>query len=424
MKLFKNLLSWICTIVYLFFYLFNMPVCAAEQISISSESAYFIELNSGIPLYSKEPHKKFAPASLTKIVTGMIVCDKVKNLEQFVTVPSVIFNEFAGQNVSSVGIVPGEIIRVYDLLAANMIASACEASSALAYYVGGGSISTFVQLMNKKVKDLGAKNTYFVDAHGISDKAYTTAYDMCLILKEALKYPVLEQMVKETTYDIPQTNKRSTTKIYCTNLMLLSGSKYYDRRIRGFKTGSFPEFKNFASSAGNKGFKVLGTVLGSPVSKSKNEEEKPENMAFIETHYILDWIFDNFEIKNIANKNQLMNEVKVVDGKYDHVGVLADTDILGVMPKDSSEEKLEKKFTLPALIDYNVSEGENLGKVEYFLDGKLVASADLVANQDVKVNTLRKLIYNLKKYKKIEIIVLLCLVIIIFRVSKSNNMKK
>ncbi|MGN1034495.1 MAG: hypothetical protein ACI4PK_02775, partial [Oscillospiraceae bacterium] len=137
MKLLKSIILNIIALVSLF----NVVVLASykKPIEISARSACFIDSDTGMQLFSKDPRAKIAPASLAKIVTALVVFDKVSNLEENVMVPSSIFDEFVGLNVSSVGIVKGEVVKVKDLLAAMMIASACEASSALAYYVCDGS---------------------------------------------------------------------------------------------------------------------------------------------------------------------------------------------------------------------------------------------------------------------------------------------
>ena len=420
MKLLKSIILNIIVLISLF----NVVVIASykEPIEISARSACFIDSDTGMQLFSKDPHAKIAPASLAKIVTALVVFDKVSNLEEDVTVPSSIFDEFVGLNVSSVGIVKGEVVKVKDLLAAMMIASACEASSALAYYVCNGNIPAFVTLMNKKAKELGANNTHFVDAHGVSEDAYTTAYDMCLILREALKIPMLEKMAGMVTYELPATNMRAQTTIYTTNSMLLSSSRYYYNKIKGFKTGSMPDFKNFASYAVGGDAKVIGVVLGAP--KKEDEFGIPENMAFLETRDILKWIFENFERRVILNKGELVNEVDVVASrKSDHVGVIASSDIYAMVPKEVKNEALSRKFSLPEVIDNDVKEGEKLGKVEFLLEDKLISSADLLAIQEIKTSRIYKGFYILKQHKSILLSVLVCFAVIVGYIYIARNNK-
>ncbi len=420
MKLLKSIILNIIVLISIF----NVVIMASyqEPIEISAKSAYFVDCDTGMQLFSKDSHAKIAPASLAKIVTALVVFDKVSNLEENVTVPSSIFDEFVGLNVSSVGIVKGEIIKVKDLLAAMMIASACEASSALAYYICNGNIPTFVALMNAKAKELGANDTHFVDAHGVSEDAYTTAYDMCLILKEALKIPMLEKMAGMATYELPATNMRAQTTIYTTNGMLLSSSRYYYNKIKGFKTGSMPDFKNFASYAINGDAKIIGVVLGAP--KKEDEFGIPENMAFLETRDILKWIFENFERRVILNKGELVNEVDIIASrKNDHVGVVASSDICTMVPKEVKNEALTHKFSLPEVIDNDVEEGEKLGKVEFLLDDKLISSTDLLAAQEIKTSHIYKGFYILKRHKSILLAVLVCFAVIVGYIYIARNNK-
>ena len=402
----------VCAVILSILNVFANYATDKAPFSIMAESAYFVDQNTGRVLFSKSPHLRIEPASLVKIVTAMIVCEKVSDLNQAIVVPGVIFDAYAGLNVSSAGIKRGEIVRVCDLLAAAMVASACEASRTLAYHVGGGSVEAFVEMMNKKAKQLGAKDTYFTEPDGIKGEAYTTAYDLCLFLKEALKIPILCEMAQMVTYDMPGTNLRPQTTIYTTNKMLIRSSEYYYGRIKGFKTGTWTDFANFASYAAFGDLQVIGVVLGAKDPENGNFK----GMAFPVSKSILEWIFDEFKLRRIADKGQLLNEVRVVGARgSDHVGLVVDLDVDGVLPKNTELTEITRKFLLPEYIDYDLPAGTKVGEVAFLLDDEALAKANLLSAKDVKISWVRKVFYNLAKHKKLILVVAICLFVLVWR---------
>ena len=143
--------------------------------TISSEAAVMINLDKDVTVYEKNPNKKMYPASLTKIMTALIVLDNVEDLDNTVyEAPLVVFDELYGQGASSVGIERGEEVTVTDLMYSLLLKSACESAGILAYHVGGESISNFVDMMNEKAKEIGCTGTHFVNPITLAARASPT----------------------------------------------------------------------------------------------------------------------------------------------------------------------------------------------------------------------------------------------------------
>lgn len=167
------------------------PVQAAAFVPITAPSAILIDNSSHRVVYSKTPHMKRAPASTTKVLTAIIVVEHL-DLNRVVTVPSFV----TAIEPSKCYLKPGERYRIRDLIKATLISSANDASETLAY-AAAGSRWEFSKLMNKKVRQIGARHSNFVRASGLPAKnQYSTAYDLALIMREAGRYPFLVETLK------------------------------------------------------------------------------------------------------------------------------------------------------------------------------------------------------------------------------------
>ncbi|GHV29728.1 hypothetical protein FACS189481_2950 [Clostridia bacterium] len=406
-------------LILIVFVLFANCTCAfkAPPFKVAAQSCYFADVKTGNVLFAQNEDAKIPAASLTKIVTVLVAYDKIKDLNTKITAPRSVFDELYKQNAMLVGISAGEEVRAIDLICATMIASACEAASILAYEIGHGSLPNFVKMMNEKAKELGATNTHFVDAHGLSDKNYSTAKDMYLITKEAIKNPKITEMVAKSTYKIPATNKRKETEIYTSIKMLNSSDSYYYNKIKGFKTGSLEGFQNFVSLSSADEMTIVGVVLGAP----PNKEEK-KYQAFVETKKVLKWIYDNFGSRLLAEKNALLDEVKLVGSlRFDHVGVVTNADVYGVLPNDAKLEDVTKKCTLPKSVAAGTETTEKIGKATFFFDDNKLAEADLFLAKTVKASSLEKILYAIKAHIKVALLILGCVAMLISRIINLKN---
>lgn len=244
---------------------------------ISAESAILYNPDTQKILYGKAIHEPNYPASMTKIVTaawalklkGDRLHEKVVASQDCLAMSTEESKKKSGYKepswwlvpgTSHIGLKKGEEMTFKDLLAGMLICSGGDASNVIAEYAGG-SIPRFIEGMNAWVKSIGCQGTHFENPHGLfHPNQVTTAYDMALIMKEALKYPVFRELIAKTVYARPKTNKQEAVTLAQTNRMIRPGPYYYPKAIGG-KTGYLSQSQNTFAAAAQDKDRVLITVL-------------------------------------------------------------------------------------------------------------------------------------------------------------------
>lgn len=239
---------------------------AAEIPEIASEAAVLYDATAKQVLYSKNPDKQMYPASITKIMTVLLAAEKL-SLSDVIT-----FKASATENLESgytnVSMTTGDTMSVKDAMYAILLKSACEVSNGVAEKVSGTQ-SAFADLMNKRAKELGCKNTNFRNASGLNDsKHLTTAYDMALIAAAAFNNQTFRTVASTKSYTLPASKKRGSLKLTNSNKMLYSTNAEYVEGIVGGKTG-------YTSKAGNtlvENADIGGHQLVAVVMKSSGKQ--------------------------------------------------------------------------------------------------------------------------------------------------------
>ncbi len=253
-----------------------------EEPEISSQGACLIDASTGQILYGKNEYEQFYPASITKVMTALLVLENC-SLDEIVT-----FSSSATTNLESgavtLNVSEGDQLTVEECLYGLLLKSANEIANGLAEHVSG-SVSAFADLMNQKAKSLGCLNTNFVNPNGLTDSSHkTTPYDMCLIMAAALQSPDFQRIDTTLSYTFPAVKNASATTISPGHKMLNpSNTSYYYEGIIGGKTG-------YLSSAGNTlvtGAERDGVRLVCCVMKSSGTH-------YTDTRALLDYGFDNY----------------------------------------------------------------------------------------------------------------------------------
>jgi serine-type D-Ala-D-Ala carboxypeptidase (penicillin-binding protein 5/6) len=247
------------------------------EITVQADSALLMNAETGAILYEKDSRKPQFPASLTKIATAAYTLNLRGNkldkmlVAEHEAVAAVSEEEvkrsrytlpsyWLTHGTSHMGIKKGEELSLKDLLYGMMIASAGDASNMIALYMGG-TIPGFMQEVNQYFKEIGCSQTHFKNPHGLHHPEHvSTAYDMAVLTKEALKHPVFRDIVKTVSYQRPQTNKQKPTTLIQTNRLLRKGKLYYPKAI-GVKTGFTSIAKNNLVAAAQDGNRTLIAVL-------------------------------------------------------------------------------------------------------------------------------------------------------------------
>lgn len=419
-----------------------MLFCPAAAISyepdftLTSKAVYLENLDTGLVLYEKNADQQMYPASLTKIMTAILVLENVKDLDQETAAyPMWIQDMLYGTNASLGGLIVGEKLTIRQLLTSALVQSGNESAMILAGYVGSGGmadfmprdITSFVEMMNDKAKALGCTGTHFTNPTGLhSDNHYSTARDMAIMAKYAMQNPVFASLVKNYAVQLGQTNKHNDLWQYSTNKMLLTSSPYYYAPVVGIKTGSTDEAgRCVISQAEDNGYRYFCVVMGAP---STATEPFPN---FIETRQLYRWAFGTFSLKTLLEQGELMAEVPVKysgDGKIAKLAVK--DDVVKLLRNDISSDSIIYHTELPESIEAPVAAGDSVGTLHIMLMGEEIGTAELVATQDFSLSWFRKALGTIGALlssttaKIILIVVVLAVVAYIVYMVQHNKKKK
>lgn len=278
--------------------------------SIIGESAILIEPTTGTIIYEKDPHKKMYPASITKIMTALLAIENCK-MKDTVVYSKKNLDSLTAED-SNIQCQVGEKMSVKDCLYALMLSSANETATALAEHIAGSS-EAFAKLMNERAKQAGATDTHFANPNGLhDDNHYVTAYDMSMIMKAAIQYPVFLDVIHTTEYTIPANNKRTEPfQSYQRHKMIFTTSPYYDADVIGGKTGYTDQAgKTLVTYAKRGNVSLISVVL-----KSNGDQ------VFDDTKRLLDYGFDNFNYENVSENDSRFN----FDTSNDFISPFSDT---------------------------------------------------------------------------------------------------
>ncbi|NCC86946.1 MAG: D-alanyl-D-alanine carboxypeptidase [Clostridia bacterium] len=416
------------------FFLFSMVILVSpltlgasasynSELETSSNILYMSSLDNGTVIFDKNADLKTAPASLTKIITGMVVLENCKDFSEVVAAPTSVIRSFDGKNSSNAGIVVGEEIAVDDLLHLMLIKSANEAAAILAYHVGGDNIDNFIVMMNDFVKKIGCKNTHFANPHGLDEEGqYTTARDLSIIVNHALKNEKFVEITSTNTYYLPPTNKRpEQTRFYSTNFLISPSTSYYYEYAKGIKTGT-TELAGccLISTASKNGYTYLCIAMQGPFEDVDGNGTK-DNLAFIDSKKAFEWAFKNLKLKVVADPSNVVTVVNVnLSSKVDHVRLMPKDEISDLIPTkvDSTGILIEPiADTIPESLDAPIKKGDVIGKARVMYADKELRTIDLVAGENIDRNIflyVGHLIKTAFKSTTVKIIAIVALLLLIF----------
>lgn len=358
-----------------------------------SDIVLLVNTDSETVILDKNASKRTAPASLTKIVTCMLVLENCPDLSVPVTCKRESLNGLYAQNAATAGILPGEALTIKDLLYCLMLPSAADAANILADYVGNG-IDNFVVMMNDFVAELGCKDTKFVNAHGLdaNPNNYTTANDLYKITKYALGNSTFKEITSTLRYDVAPTDKYPHTRyLHNTNKIMNAGIRdYYHSAVTGVKTGTTNAAgRCVITTASQDGYNYMLIVMGAP-QYDIDDDGVEENVAFTESKKIYNWAFDNIELTKITNTTDVITVVDVnYNSKVDHVRLLPAEELSALVPVGTESGSLAVRpiaDETPESINAPVKKGQVVGKAEVLYGDVVIATVDLVAGEDIDLN--------------------------------------
>lgn len=353
-------------LMFFFCYFFIFPVQGwandvLTEPTISAESAILMDAKTGRVLFAKNPYQRRAQASTTKITTTIIALEKGK-LTDRVT----ISERAADTGESSIWLEKGEVHTLEDLLYAVMLYSANDAAVAVAEHIGGTE-DKFIQMMNDKVKVLGARETNYTNPHGLDNPLhYSTAYDLAIIARYAMANPKFREITATSERYIPWEGHPWERKLE-TRDKLLSIYEGAD----GVKTGTTDQAgKCFVGSATRQGFRLISVVLNS-------------GNVWADTPALLDFGFNNYQLSPIINKHQKMKTIPVSQGINNQLNLMAGEELL-IPLRAGERERIKIELHSSQLVKAPVERGQKLGQLIVLLDGQVLAKTDLVAGAAIK----------------------------------------
>lgn len=369
-------------LIIMSFFVLNLNVLAEEDFAPNGKSAILVDNLSGKVLYEKNADEKLAPASMTKLASMLMVMEAIDNgnlkFEDKVT----ISEEAANMGGSQVFLQTGEVYTVYDLLKSVAIASGNDAVVALAEKIGG-SQSGFIDMLNKRLKEIGATNTNFVNAHGLDAEGhYSTARDMSIIARELLKHP---KILEFTSIYEEYLEKNDGSRIWLVNTNKLV--RFYDG-VDGLKTG-FTKTAGYCltATASKNNFRLISVVMGEDTSENRSSDIVK----------MLNYGFNTFKINIIKTKGESLGKVRVEKGKQDKANIVLLNDATEILK--NTDPVTEYNFNLKVnKIKAPVKVGDIVGTAEIIdSEGNIVDEVDVTVEKDIKkANILDYMLRNLK----------------------------
>ncbi|WIV18013.1 D-alanyl-D-alanine carboxypeptidase family protein [Paenibacillus polygoni] len=340
------------------------PVELAEN----AVSAVLLDADTGTIIYEKNGHEKLPPASITKIMTMLLVVEAI-DAGKLKWTDKVRTSEYAASmGGSQIFLEVGEEMTVDDMLKGIAMASGNDASVAMAEKLAGTE-AAFVEMMNKRAKELGMNDTHFSNCNGLPvDNHYSSAHDIAIMSRELLKH---KDVTKYTGAYQDHLRKDSDKPFWLVNTNKLV--RFYPG-ADGLKTGYTSEAKFCLSATAVKdGMRVVAVVLGEPNTKTRNSEVS--NM--------LDYAFSQYMMKTIYKKGDVIGKVQIEKGNIKEIEIIADTPYSVLMKRGASDETTQQ-LTIPAEIKAPIAKGQVLGKLIVSQDNKVLKEFEIKAAVDVE----------------------------------------
>ncbi|MGG5775802.1 D-alanyl-D-alanine carboxypeptidase DacF [Bacillus subtilis] len=340
-----------------------------SELAHEAKSAVLIERDTGKVLYNKNSNERLAPASMTKIMTMLLIMEaldkgKIKMSDKVRT-----SEHAASMGGSQIFLEPGEEMTVKEMLKGIAIASGNDASVAMAEFISG-SEEEFVKKMNKKAKELGLKNTSFKNPTGLTEEGhYSSAYDMAIMAKELLKY---ESITKFTgTYE-DYLRENTDKKFWLVNTNRLI--KFYPG-VDGVKTGYTGEAKYCLTASAKKGnMRAIAVVFGASTPKERNAQVTK----------MLDFAFSQYETHPLYKRNETVAKVKVKKGKQKLIELTTSEPISILTKKGEDMNDVKKEIKMKDNISAPIQNGQELGTLVLKKDGEVLAESPVAAKEDMK----------------------------------------
>ena len=371
----KNLFKGAATSIALLILLVFSPVASAQETEsqappgapkLDAGSWTLVDADTGLYLAGKDPDKRVAIASTTKVMVALVALDEGVNFDEEVTV-SESAAKYAGSVYSNVGLYPYDRVSVGDLLTASLVPSGTDADYALAEYLGDGSVDGFVSKMNDKAEELGLKNTHFENPAGIDAKGnYSSANDLAKMTREVMKYPEFRKIVAKPEATISTQDRE--IEVVNTNLLVVPNSGYDYGPATGVKTGTSPQAGAcLVASAQSDDESYIAVVL----------DAAGDVQRFQAARGALEYGFGEYEHEPLVESEDAYAKLDLPYRRDESVRLVAKEDVIALAGPGLNVERRPTHEEAPPSADA----GRKLGTVVVSVEGRKVGSSPLVVQK-------------------------------------------
>ncbi len=384
----KNLLALV--FVALFALALALPARALQgytpDVELSAPAVYLVNLDTNIVVYQKDAETQYQAASLTKLMTVILLMQDYQDQLDTVSVeaPGYIYDYLYGLNASTADILRGETHTLRELLYAMLLPSGNEAAYIVADYLSNGNLENFYARMNAEAEAIGCTQTTFCDPCGLDEGNLISARDAYLLLRTAIRYDAVTQALATQSFDMgtdrfDRYSQANPYTIRSSNAMLYPGELHREY-ARGGKTGSYGEWQNFAGLEEQDGVSYISVVLNAPYG-----EENDRSAAVRQTVALVDWAFATFTIAPVLDIASPISELPVsYSTTADTVLLYPVDDMKTLLPADGGAELTQRSFQLPDHLMAPVHKGDVVGTVTLSIDDEKIGQVDLAAGSDVE----------------------------------------
>lgn len=380
---------------FIFVFILFMVRVNAIELGISSKNAILYNMDSGEVLYEKDADEKVSVASLTKIMTALVSIENIKDLDSQVVLTTDDFKGLVEANAVTAGFTKGEVVTYRDLLYGLLLPSGADAAKALARNIAG-SEENFIKMMNEKVGEMNLKNTHFSTVIGLDDdNNYSTAREVALIFKEALKNEDLKTIITTKEY----TSSDGKVKFHST---IQSNAQKFEidvPYILGGKTGTTTDAGLcLATIAKENDVNYMLVTLGALYDK-----KAPHNIEDAQTIY--DYFIENYGNHIIVDKETPFTEINVKYGSEKTLKLYPTKNITKYLENDYDKNDIKYVYDGREEITAFTKKGEKLGTLEIYYQDDLIAKENIVLNQTLK--------FSLLEFAKENIVIILSIITVL-----------
>ena len=360
---------------------------------LNSQAGILVNLDTNTVIFQKNADTPMSPAQTVNIMTAILCLENCSDLENtMVTMPAEIYNDFDTyrQNdpniyVTTADFYMGEELSMLTLMYGMMLQSGCEAASAIAYTIGNGSVSTFVNMMNEKAKQIGATNTNFTNPHGLyAETQYTTAEDLAKITEYALSLPRFEEIATAMTYEVQPTNVHTQAyELTHSNIMMDSDSEYYYDGVKGIKTGNSTQSgRCLVTEYKKNGSNYLLVLLNAPM---KDPDGRNRFYHLEDAKQLIAWAAEHIKYTTLLEGDKEIDEVEVDYASGNgYVLVKPETSYSTLWLDTMDTTTIQRVPKYNEHIYAPVKKGDILGTMTLSVGGEELTTVNLVATSDVE----------------------------------------